>query len=98
LGSPQYLNSYWDIRQTYGKIYKFNLNKNKELDIKKEYAEIENYLDFEEVPELLNTKKVDELLNEFKEYKKLSRFKAFSVYFGEICRLFRFKPATYSSS
>jgi plasmid rolling circle replication initiator protein Rep len=68
------------IRQSYGKIYKFNLNKNKEFDIKKEAAEISHYLDFEEEAWKVKTNKISELLDEFKNYKKISRFKAYREY------------------
>lgn len=68
------------MRQSYGKIYKFNLNKDKEIDITKEMAEIKEYLDFEEVPELLKTNGVSDILNNYNEYKKVSRFKAFKEF------------------
>lgn len=68
------------IRQSYGKIYKFNLNKDKEIDVNKEMIEIKDYLDFEELPELKKINGVSEIINNYSEYKKVSRFKAFKEF------------------
>jgi len=65
------------IRQSYGKIKKFELKKSKEFDIERVPAEISDYLQFDEEPEILKTHNVKELNQEYKDFKKISRKKAY---------------------